>query len=64
MTLNAVVDKTCDTYHYTDCTSASKCCGGFKCAPSSPGGTEYLCCPADTGCVHDVVEAFKAAMAR
>ena len=53
-TLHAVVDMTCDTYHYHDCkVGHSKCCGTFKCQPASSGSDEHMCCPADTGCIHE-----------
>ena len=41
-------------YHYKDCKiGTSKCCGGFKCQPASSGSYQHLCCPADTGCIHE-----------
>ena len=54
VTLHAVVDMKCDSYHYENCqANVSNCCGGFKCQPASSGSDQHMCCPAGTGCIHD-----------
>ena len=53
VTLHAVVDIKCDSYHYENCqANVSNCCGGFKCQPASSGSDQHMCCPAGTGCIH------------
>ena len=45
VTLHAVIDKQCTTYHYQECDAKSICCGGFTCTVSAPGAKQMLCCP-------------------
>ena len=56
--IHVTVDMTCDTFHYKDCNATSKCCGGFACQPASSGSYQKLCCPKDTGCIHDELPAW------
>jgi len=63
-TIHMELDMTCDTFHYENCDDSSKCCGSdFACQSASSGSSQRLCCPADTGCIHDKLPRWVTARA-